>query len=377
MKRCKARNPSGPLGSAYTFKDFRIGISIEINAIVYRIYACDEFTDYFYRESNIDVGDFEQPPDDLYSVKRKLTDRPIRISSPNSDKTHLRQFLDYDGKVLRFYTIWDDRKSAFGELRKFVLLYFLVDNKFEVRQVLPPNCGRDPVQRMVSKTSLSYTDKDLRIGNTIRVFDRDFLIYDADDFTKSFIDNKYGPQNWDPIPLEESKRRQRLQQPAPPYNGFGSEEDSLGYCTSLHPKPPRKNLVQLLNKEGQVIRFGAKLINPKPQDKDREFIFAYFMNDDTLAISERRQRNSGFVAGKFLNKGRYKNPQTGELFHFEEFYVGAIVIVNNFQFQLYEADEYAFNYMEADADNFVVSDLFNIVSALKTNQNIEYLRKSF
>lgn len=253
----------------------------------------------------------------------------------------------------------------------------MVDDKIEVRQVLPPNCGRDPVLRMISKTKLSYTDKDLRIGATIHVFGRDFFIYDADDFTKQFLDAKYGPQNWEPIPLEESKIRQRIQQAAPPFNGFGSDEDSLGYCTSLHPKPPRKNLVQLLNKEGQVIRFGAKLVDPRPQDRDREFIFAYFMNDDTLAISERKLRNSGFDAGKFLNKGKYKNVETGNIFHFEDFYVGAIVVVNNFRFRLYQADEYAYNYMEADSDNFIVSDLFNIISALKSPGVIDYLKKSF
>lgn len=33
----------------------------------------------------------------------------------------------------------------------------------------------------------------------------------------------------------------------PPYNGYGSEEDSLGNCFSLMPKPPHKNLNKMFN----------------------------------------------------------------------------------------------------------------------------------
>ena len=29
----------------------------------------------------------------------------------------------------------------------------------------------------------------------------------------------------------------------PPHNGFGGDEDSLGSCLNLRPKPPRKDLV--------------------------------------------------------------------------------------------------------------------------------------
>lgn len=31
-----------------------------------------------------------------------------------------------------------------------------------------------------------------------------------------------------------------IKREVPPYNGFGSREDSLGSCTHLIPKPPKK-----------------------------------------------------------------------------------------------------------------------------------------
>lgn len=44
-----------------------------------------------------------------------------------------------------------------------------------------------------------------------------------------------------PIDLQKEKPK-KFYQPIPPYNGFGSEEDSLGSVFSLDPKPPRKDL---------------------------------------------------------------------------------------------------------------------------------------
>ena len=35
----------------------------------------------------------------------------------------------------------------------------------------------------------------------------------------------------------------------PPYNGFGSEEDSLSSCQGLLPKPPRKDLRKFIEKD--------------------------------------------------------------------------------------------------------------------------------
>lgn len=372
-------------GDTLTRNDFNVGISILLAGVKYRLYGCDEFTEYYFQQTGRTLGEFEQPPDDLFSVKRRLTERPIRVSSINSDKTHLRQFLDFDGKVLRFYAIWDDRKSAFGELRKFTFLYYLVDDKIELRQILPPNCGRDPVSRMIGRTKVlnpatnePYTDADLKIGSVLRVFGRDFLLYDSDEWTREFLDKKYGQQDWTPIQVDDIQQLKKTKRVFPPYNGFGGEEDSLGYCLSLHPKPPPKNLVKLLSKDGEVIRFAAKLYDPEPQDRNRQFVVAYFMNDDTLAISEKVIQNSGFQGGKFLNKGKYKNPLTQNYFLFSDLYIGAIVNINGYVFQLVKGDEYSNKYMEADSYGFPYSDLKIVFDKIKPEINqIARLKKSF
>lgn len=37
--------------------------------------------------------------------------------------------------------------------------------------------------------------------------------------------------------------------PVPPYNGFGSEEDSLSPCLGLLPKPPQKDFCKFMEKD--------------------------------------------------------------------------------------------------------------------------------
>ena len=49
-------------------------------------------------------------------------------------------------------------------------------------------------------------------------------------------------------------------QELPPYNGFGSLEDSKQSCLSLIPQPPKKDLMRMLENDGKVLRFAAILV---------------------------------------------------------------------------------------------------------------------
>ena len=376
LRRMRVLNPEfQDQGVTYTNKDFKVGINIEIFGVVYRIYACDKFTEQYFQSEGRDIGEFEQPPDDLYTIKRTLTDRPIRVSHINTDKTNLKRFLEFDGKVLRFYTIWDDRKSLFGERRKFVLYYYLVDGRIQIRQVLPQNSGRDPVSNFLNKTLLMkpgtnepYTDADLYIGQTVNAFNREFFIYDADQFTREFCDAKFGVHDWTPINVEQKAKFSGITHEIPPYNGWGNEEDSLGYCYSLHPKAPRKDIKKLIEKDGQLLRFSAHFKNPQFQDAQRRFIISYYLADDTVQVFEAQRRNSGFGEGKFFQRARIKNPATGKYFTASDFEVGKEININSYIFVLDDADEFAYNYMEASSDEFPQSDLFLIITSMRADR---------
>ena len=58
----------------------------------------------------------------------------------------------------------------------------------------------------------------------------------------------------------------------PPYNGFGNEEDSLGYVYRLIPKPPKKDHFKYVDNEKDILRYTAKLNTTVPEDIERRFI---------------------------------------------------------------------------------------------------------
>ncbi len=58
------------------------------------------------------------------------------------------------GQVLRFFCIWDDRESMFGEARPFIVHYYLVDDTVEIREVHRNNDGRDPFPCLLNRMRL-------------------------------------------------------------------------------------------------------------------------------------------------------------------------------------------------------------------------------
>ena len=66
----------------------------------------------------------------------------------------LKRFLQFDGKVLRFYCLWDDSHSLFGDRRELVLHYFLSDDTIEIRELLSLNSGWDATSSFLRRSKL-------------------------------------------------------------------------------------------------------------------------------------------------------------------------------------------------------------------------------
>ena len=77
--------------------------------------------------------------------------QPLR---PYEKQDTLKQFLDHDRHVLRFYCFWDDTDSMFGDPREMVLHYFLADDTIEIREIIAPNSGRDANSTFVRRAKL-------------------------------------------------------------------------------------------------------------------------------------------------------------------------------------------------------------------------------
>jgi len=89
-----------------------------------------------------------------------------------------------------------------------------------------------------------FTDEDLMVGRVVNVFGRKMLLTDADEFTKNFYRNKYGISNFEAVQYDASSGARHVERMNPPYNGFGSEEDSLASCQKIIPEPPRKDFIK-------------------------------------------------------------------------------------------------------------------------------------
>merc|ERR1712196_253283 len=158
----------------------------------------------------------------------------------------------------------------------------------------------------------------------------------------------------------------KVEMPIPPHVGVGDEDDSIGSCFALWPKPRKVDQKKLMTKSGMVLRFEAKFDKPVyNEDIDRKFILAYSLADDELAVYEMKRRNSGFMEGKFAEKSKKRNPANHIYYAPHDFFVGNIINVSSVDFKVLRPDEYTLAYMEANPGQFPYSDIGSIVPKLK------------
>ncbi|ORZ31346.1 hypothetical protein BCR44DRAFT_1463879 [Catenaria anguillulae PL171] len=391
----------------YLFSDLSVGQEITFYARTFKITGCDAFTRDFLANLGLSVPANEDLPNDPYEETRREILSRMRPTRPVPPKTALKKFLEWDRKVLRFYCVWDDTTSAFGDARKLVLHYFLADDTIEIHEYIAANSGRDgntaflkrgklpkririgPSQAKEPKKDEFYTDRDLVIGAVLNVYGRPFLLCDCDEFTKEY----YAELSLDwlrrHLPRTSQNARICVRQwctgsrlvaivavhkpdhglartgasifspptthlaayTPPEYNGWGSEEDSLGSCLSLTPKPPKKDMTKERQFGHTVLRFAGILNTHRQVDRERRFVISYHLADDTVSVFEPHVRNSGIVGGKWLERSKVK-VGAGRYLGTQDLYVGAQVMLAGFPFVLIGADEHALRFMDVHSGMF-------------------------
>ncbi|KZC10057.1 PREDICTED: EF-hand domain-containing family member C2-like [Dufourea novaeangliae] len=404
----------------YDIIDLNIGKEPEIYGRVYKIVDCDKFTRRFLNRMGIPVPDPIDIPKDPYTELQKYESFPKK---PNCKIDTRGDFLKYDRQVLRFYGYWDDTDNLFGTVRDLEIHYYLSDNTMEVKENVPPNSGRDSgcmfLRRMKVPKFFSeldpigsgdpltvlnvigdntstgyysidplnagkmrkeiYKDNELSIGAHINIFGRKIVITDMDAFTKEYYRKKYGLDDFTPLerPRKGDEVCMKVQKYIPPYNGFGTYEDSLGNCFTVLPQPPKMDMIKFLYQDKQgfdsnVLRFRAKMISNIPENEDRLFIIRFFLMDDTISIFELARRNSGFRRCLFQkrmpvmlpNQDIFTNSKP-DYYKPEDFYIGARINLHEFIFELTSADIYALRYMELHCDKFPQANAKGILGKLR------------
>lgn len=196
------------------------------------------------------------------------------------------------------------------------------------------------------------------------------MIHNCDKFTKEWYKENMGYNEEDFEPVDIREERPPIPQNAlPPYNGFGSYEDSLMNCLDLNVQPPRKDFQKLFNYQHKALRFICRMIEDDvhvltPAERDRKFVLTYHLYDDTISVYEPPLRNSGIIGGKFLERGVVRKPGSWQNYKAPEFYVGAVVELNNRLFELTEADNFTYKVMEENPADFPFSDFRRVIDRL-------------
>lgn len=382
------RFPKNDQGQTFSWKDLNLGQNLSIYGHTFRICDCDGFTTKWLESEGIIVNPPESIPKDPY-IENRNKKSELKTYKTKTDYDKLKQFIDMDRKVLRFYAIWDDRPSTFGELRPFIIQYYLVDDTVEVREVHKPNDGRDPfpvlirrqkipkdrynVKSTYSSIYLELTDNEIKdyfrphdfsLGQSVNIFGRNFTIYDMDNFTKAFYYQNMGVTEFTPLNYETEWKIKPDPYPKmeiPPYNGYGSLEDSLQNCLYLVPEPPKKDYIKLMENEHKVLRYEAVLETTNVEDQGRKFIISFRLSDDTIGVYEPPMRNSGIIGGKFLENSRVAKPGNNinrhEFYGPQDFHIGAIVNIFKHKFRIVGADLYVLKFAEEHADQFPMETL--------------------
>eukprot|EP01016_Furgasonia_blochmanni_P036317 TRINITY_DN4137_c0_g1_i8.p1 TRINITY_DN4137_c0_g1~~TRINITY_DN4137_c0_g1_i8.p1 ORF type:complete len:651 (+),score=231.66 TRINITY_DN4137_c0_g1_i8:95-2047(+) len=379
IKRQKIPRALGQNGDYYHWKDFNVATNIKLFERVFRITECDSFTKGFYAARGINLNPPESSPSDSFVLQKSLKD--LKINPPDTKEykeyfevklggghpnNGLKQYLENDRKVLSFDVYWDDN-SLEGTRNFYKLNFFLADNTVEVKETIKVNSGKDPFPLLLRRGKLPkkpvmthypgmsqakedfYTWQDLICGKTVLIYQRDCVIFDCDDFTRAWYADKGVQQNALVLKAEKAKR---FWQPVPPYNGFGSEEDSLGSVYSLQPKPPKKDFNKMFTSDQFILRYNSRLISENREDNARRFVVSFFCGDDTLQVYEETDRNSGLWGGKFQERSKHINPVTNTYYVERDMALGETVKLGTFRFQLLRADEFTLKYMEDRPQSF-------------------------
>lgn len=391
LKRHKFPKPNG---GTYHWTDLDSGLEIEIYGRVYRITGYDDFTKRHYHNEGYSLSPQEEAPEDSFKTTRFMVNMKqnppdmletkeffeAKLNGGNKNKG-LASFLENDRKVLSFRVVWNDDSYNGGE-KFFTVNYFLSDGTMEVKEQKVSNSGFDAFPMLLKRMKVPkvavmthyprmslrqeeyYQPEDLLIGNTIYVYSRAMLIIDCDSYTKQwYIDNKGIEQE----PIQVSKPHKTLKyNPVPPYNGYGTPEDSLGSVYALDPKPPKKDEKKFYKMDMHVLRFDAKLVSTEPDDENRKFIVSFYCGDDTIQVYEVCDRNSGRLGGKFLERKKHTNPVTKGYYQERDFKIGKTVHLGGHRFQLNDADEYTHKYMEDNYDIFPQASIDKVMEKIKS-----------
>lgn len=384
-------------GVIFTLSDFYAGAVLNIYSRSYVVVDCDRSTREYMEDLEIPFGESQPLPRHVYTHQslRPPTNPNAKSITKKSEPPSVKGagFYMYDKQTLRFYGVYDDTHSLYGDKIMVRLHYFLADNKMEVVADTSRNSGRDGLALpRLSKNSIPKSDdkfaitnanntilqdgdpvemyhwRDLFIGEYIQTASIRIRILDADRFTREFYE-KAGIPLADKIVLpkiesksysmEEIMAKSQAQSDVKVEKGTGM--NSVGAASG-----EKKDGQKATLNAGIILRFVARMDKPKREDVHRVFIIQMYLEDDNIQIMEPPVRNSGFKGGVFLTKTPVESSVGGRKVQATDLFIGAEIQLLSHKFIIFDADEFTLKYMEHRAYMWEVCDVPKIKAKLKS-----------
>ncbi|KAF8820574.1 EF hand family protein [Cardiosporidium cionae] len=307
-------------------EDFKLGKEVNVYGQAIHLVDCDKFTRLFCKSEGLDIGEPTKIEWDPH-VKKLINSRKSQSEAFLLDdfldwKEHrnvanggarknagLKQFLEHDRKILRFFGIWKNDNSDGRTC--CTLLYFLADDTMEVVQTRTHGklySGEKIFLRKQrpSSTCVACACPGLLLDNPVK-------------YIRQYYQEFLGREQANAIRVTE-----------PHVQKIASTVAATAYiATSKH--------APLLESNAALV-FYARLHDATEDDKNRQFKMFVREANNGIFVREQKRKNSGRIEGTFAAESRKRNPETGGFYSSKDFFVGAIITIYSVPFEITGAE---------------------------------------
>ncbi len=119
---------------------------------------------------------------------------------------------------------------------------------------------------------------------------------DCDPYTREYYRTVHGIEDFTPLQRPNGVGKPTIdnERMLPPFNGWGTHEDSESNCKTIALKPPKIDFHKFIQLDRYLLRFGARMVSDVQENRERLYIITYYLSDDTISVFEIGARNSGF-----------------------------------------------------------------------------------
>lgn len=213
-------------------------------------------------------------------------------------------YVTLDRHVLRFYAYSTDAVGArLTRVRRFTILYYLVDGTLEISEPRVENSGRTQgtfLKRSAPESigASNITPQALTVGAAVALCGRSFQVVDCDDTTRAYLASPAGGAvaaaaqiAW-PSTTGEGSPDSRWSLVSA--IGQPGQHDVHGVAAARSPSAQVVSFAKFAKHHGAVLCFAATFIDETPCSsierifcaRRREFNFCFFPANDTVEITE-------------------------------------------------------------------------------------------